>query len=156
MGKRQGEGKELGATHRALPFALLRTREMLMERFRPMLKAHGVSEQQWRVLRVLEETPGIDMGALSKAANILAPSLSRMVPMLEKRGLVNVRRDPGDGRRARLSLTEEGAGLIAVVAPESAAIYAEIEARVGADRIEALLDMLDEVQASLGEEVTEE
>ena len=41
---------------RSLPIMLLRAREAVMKRFRPMLKAHGLSEQQWRVLRVLNET----------------------------------------------------------------------------------------------------
>jgi hypothetical protein len=39
-------------TRRALPIALLRAREAVMVRFRPILRYHGVTEQQWRVMRV--------------------------------------------------------------------------------------------------------
>ena len=136
-------GSALRATGRSLPIALLRAREKVMERYRPLLQKHDVSEQQWRVIRVLNETPGIDMGALASAANILAPSLSRMTKSLEDRGLLDMRRTPGDGRRASLALTDKGKALIRAIAPESAAIGAEIEARVGAARVKALLDDLD-------------
>ncbi|MGM3243097.1 hypothetical protein ACS2VP_27140, partial [Bacillus cereus group sp. Bc237] len=43
----------LRAFSRSLPMALLRSRESVMVRFRPMLRAHGLTEQQWRVLRAM-------------------------------------------------------------------------------------------------------
>jgi len=137
------ETRALRSTDRSLPIALLRAREKVMERYRPLLQKHDVTEQQWRVIRVLDESPGLDMGALAAAANILAPSLSRMTKSLEERGLVDMRRTAGDGRRASLSLTARGKALIQAIAPQSAAISAEIEARVGADRVRTLLDDLD-------------
>lgn len=143
MYKNEDDGFEFNTTGRSLPIALLRAREKLMERFRPLLQKHGVTEQQWRVIRVLDEKPGIDMGALAQAANILAPSLSRMTRGLEERGLIKTRRTTIDGRRASLRLTEKGTALIRDVAPESAAIRAEIEAKVGDARIQALLDQLN-------------
>lgn len=133
----------LRATGRSLPIALLRAREKVMERYRTLLQKQDLTEQQWRVIRVLDETPGLNMGAISAAANILAPSLSRMTKSLEDRGLLDMRRTPGDGRRASLSLTAKGKSLIQAIAPESAAISVEIEARVGAARVKALLDDLD-------------
>ncbi len=49
------DGPEARETGRSLPIALLRARESLMARFRPMLAAHGFTEQQWRVLRIVGE-----------------------------------------------------------------------------------------------------
>ena len=37
----------------SLPMELLKAREAAMARFRPMLRGHGLTEQQWRCLRVL-------------------------------------------------------------------------------------------------------
>ena len=136
------DARALLRTDRSLPIALLRAREKVMDRYRPLLQKHDLTEQQWRVIRVLNEAPGLDMGALSTAANILAPSLSRMTKSLEERGLLDMRRAPGDGRRASLSLTSKGKALIQTIAPESAAISAEIEARVGPVQIKSLLDDL--------------
>lgn len=136
-------GFELSETRRTLPIALLRARETVMERFRPMLSAHGVTEQQWRVLRVLQEADELDATDVSEAACILAPSISRMTRTLEAKGLVETRKDPADGRRSLIRLTNAGDSFLRQVAPESAAIYEEIETLVGRDRIEALLDEVD-------------
>ncbi|MZR14921.1 homoprotocatechuate degradation operon regulator HpaR [Maritimibacter sp. DP07] len=136
-------GFELSETRRTLPIALLRARETVMERFRPMLSAHGVTEQQWRVLRVLQEADELDATDVSEAACILAPSISRMTRTLEAKGLVETRKDPADGRRSLIRLTKAGDSFLRQVAPESAAIYEEIETLVGRDRIEALLDEVD-------------
>src|SRR6266849_5130597 len=38
---------------RSLPMSLLRAREAVMRHFRPSLRDHGLTEQQWRILRAL-------------------------------------------------------------------------------------------------------
>ena len=38
---------------RSLPMSLLRAREAVMRQFRPSLRSHGLTEQQWRILRAL-------------------------------------------------------------------------------------------------------
>src|SRR5208283_3623306 len=38
---------------RSLPMSLLRAREAVMRHFRPSLRRHGLTEQQWRILRAL-------------------------------------------------------------------------------------------------------
>ena len=47
-------------TRRSLPIALLRAREAVMSHFRPMLAKYDVTEQQWRVIRVLAEAGTLD------------------------------------------------------------------------------------------------
>lgn len=137
------DGFELARTGRTLPMALLRAREAVMERFRPLLLSHDVTEQQWRVLRVLQEVGETDASQLADRASILAPSLTRIIKTLETRGFIATRKDPDDGRRSLVTLSADGAGFIREVTPDSAAIYAEIEAKIGKDRVNALLDELD-------------
>ena len=139
----------LARTGQTLPIALLRARETVMERFRPMLHRHDVTEQQWRVLRVLDEAGVMDASDLAKGAAILAPSLSRILKTLETRGLIEMHKDPGDGRRAVIRLSATGATFLAEAAQESAEIYAEIESLLGRDRIESLLDDLDSLIVTL-------
>lgn len=146
------DGFELAQTQRTLPIALLRAREAVMERFRPMLGAHDVSEQQWRVIRVLHEAGELDASRLAERACVLPPSLTRMLRALEGRGFIAMRRDPQDRRRMLVSLTPEGDGFIATVAPESAAIYREIEALIGAEEIGDLLDRIEALMEALGAE----
>ena len=143
------DGFELAETQRTLPIALLRAREAVMERFRPLLSAHDVSEQQWRVMRVLHEAGELDASSLAERACVLPPSLTRMLKSLERRTFIMMRRDPDDGRRMKVSLTEEGHGFIAAVAPESAAIYREIESLIGANEICELLDRIETLLKAL-------
>ena len=149
MGASLKDGFELAETQRTLPIALLRAREAVMERFRPMLSAHDVSEQQWRVMRVLQEAGELDASRLAERACVLPPSLTRMLKALEARQFISLRRDPKDGRRMQVSLTKAGDGFIAQVAPESAAIYREIEKLIGADEISDLLDRIEALLAAL-------
>ncbi len=69
----------------SLPMALLRTREAVMRLFRPGLRSHGVTEQQWRILRALAHAGPMEVTELAEATFLLAPSLSRILPDLEKR-----------------------------------------------------------------------
>ncbi len=140
------------ATKAALPMALLRAREAVMSHFRPMLERHGVNEQQWRVIRVLAEAGELGAGRLDASevavrANILAPSLTRMIKALTIRGLIVKARDEGDGRRVMLSVAPAGLALLREVAPEQARIYDELEARFGRNRVAALLKLLDALSA---------
>ncbi len=122
-----------------------------MERFRPLLHRHDITEQQWRVVRVLDEAEALDASELAERAAILAPSLSRILKTLEARGLIEVRKDQADGRRTLINLSDAGRAFLAEAAPESAQIYAEIEALVGRDRIEALIDEIDTLIVKLSD-----
>ena len=146
------DGFGLVTTQRSLPMALLRAREKVMARFRPLLIQYDVTEQQWRVLRLIQETDELDASQIADKAFILAPSLSRIIKTLEAKGLISVRKDPVDGRRALIGMTAAGHAFVAEVAPESARIYDLIEARVGRDRIKTLLDEVDALVAALSED----
>jgi homoprotocatechuate degradation regulator HpaR len=145
------DGANLADTRRTLPILLLRSREAVMERFRPMLHAHDITEQQWRVIRVLQERGEVDASTLADLACVLAPSLTRMLRSLKTRKFVAVRKDDTDSRRSLISLTDKGRTFIATVAPASAEIYSEIEARVGAKLLERLTDDLLALQEALSQ-----
>ena len=46
---------------RSLPMSLLRAREAVMRQFRPSLRDHGLTEQQWRILRALAAIEAIEV-----------------------------------------------------------------------------------------------
>jgi homoprotocatechuate degradation regulator HpaR len=133
----------LPSTRRSLPMTLLRARELVMARFRPMLARHDITEQQWRALRELAENGPLEMTELANRASILPPSLTRIVRSLEQRKLIARRKVEGDGRRAVLAIAPPGLALIEELAPERHSIYDAIERRYGADRHEQLLDLLE-------------
>ncbi len=136
-------------TGRSLPMTLLRAREAVMERFRPVLFSHNITEQQWRVLRVLAEVDAMEASQLAVRACVLAPSLTRIIKTLEAAELITSSKDKDDGRRTLLAIAKKGHELIAQVSPECCEHYAKIEAAFGHDEMERLLDTLDELQKLL-------
>ena len=144
--------ERLSIAEKSLPIMLLRAREAVMRRFRPMLKAHGLSEQQWRVLRVLNELGPTEPTTLAEESVILMPSLTRILGHLEAGGLISRTRHEEDGRRQIAELTGDGRSLIDRIAPESAAIYATIEAELGPGEIHAMMERLRRLTADLGQD----
>ena len=130
---------------------LLKAREVVMDRFRPMLRAFDLTEQQWRVIRALAEVDEVDASELAAASYILAPSLSRILQNLEGRGIARRRTPRSDGRRAMIALTARGRRLFERVAPHSQDSYGEIAEKLGASKLNALYALLEEVQVRLGE-----
>ena len=127
---------------RSLPMLLLRAREAVMRHFRAALRRHDITEQQWRVLRALEATGETTVSQLAGATYLLGPSLSRILKDLDARGLIVRRLDAGDMRVGLIRISARGTRLMARVAPRSEAIYAEITARFGAERLGELQALL--------------
>src|SRR3569832_2676380 len=133
----------------SLPMALLRAREAVMRQFRPSLRKHDLTEQQWRILRALAALDAGEVTELARIAFLLGPSLSRILRDLEARHLIERRTAKADQRRSMVSISKEGVKLMAAVAPNSEAIYAELTRRFGARRLAELQEMLGELEHSL-------
>ncbi len=127
---------------RSLPMELLKARESAMARFRPMLRTHGITEQQWRVIRALAALDKIDASELARRSFLLAPSLTRILQFLEAEKLVKRTSDANDQRRSVFALTAKGKKLFARVAPDSEALYLAIEKEFGTGKLEQLYDLL--------------
>ena len=127
---------------RSLPMLLLRSHQSVMAQFRPILRSHGITEQQWRVLRALTTAESVRIAQLATLTLISGPSLTRILKGLDERGLLQRRAEPHDQRAARISLTESGRRLITEVAPESEQRYREIAERLGPADMDALYGLL--------------
>jgi homoprotocatechuate degradation regulator HpaR len=137
---------------RSLPMALLKAREGVMVRFRPMLREHDLTEQQWRVLRALADAgEPLRFGEVATRTWLSPPSLSRLVKALETRALVARRAGAADLRTAQLALSPAGRRLVARIGPRSERIYAGIGEDIGAKDLESLYALLEIVERRLGE-----
>src|SRR5882757_5177680 len=150
-GSATASGAPMREFSRSLPMSLLRAREAVMRQFRPSLRHHGLTEQQWRILRALAAIETIEVTELARVAFLLGPSLSRILRDLEARHLIERRIAKTDQRRAMVSISAKGLKLIEAVAPSSEAIYAAITKRYGARKLAELQDMLGALEGSLEE-----
>ena len=133
------------STSRSLPIALLRAREQVMGPIRAMLADVGITEQQWRVLRVLDEGGAMEPTRIADEACLLLPSLTRILQKLEEKGLILRRRDEDDRRKQVVQISTEGQKVIAANLETSIALVDCLRARLGEARYEQLLDLLNEL-----------
>jgi homoprotocatechuate degradation regulator HpaR len=134
---------------RSLPMSLLRAREAVMRQFRPSLRDHELTEQQWRILRALTSIDAIEVTELARVAFLLGPSLSRILRDLEARHLIERKVVKADQRRVVVSISARGLRLIEAVAPSSEAIYAAMTKRYGAGKLARLQEMLQALEDCL-------
>lgn len=135
----------LPSTSRSLPIALLRAREQVMGPIRAMLADVGITEQQWRVLRVLDEGGAMEPTRIAEEACLLLPSLTRILQKLEEKDLILRRRDESDKRKQVVQISAEGQKVIAANLDASIALVDCLRARLGEARYELLLDLLNEL-----------
>lgn len=112
---------------------------------RMMLTDVGITEQQWRVLRVLDEAGAMEPTRIADEACLLLPSLTRILQKLEEKGLILRRRDEDDKRKQVVQISAEGSKVIAANLDASIALIDSLRARLGEARYELLLDLLNEV-----------
>jgi homoprotocatechuate degradation regulator HpaR len=133
--------------HRNLPRLLLQARESLMARTRPSLREQGLSDQQWRVLRVLGEHGTMETGHVAREATILGPSLTGVLARMERDGLIRRERDPADQRRTVVEATPKGLKMVARLSGHVEGHYQWLEQALGKQKLAQLYQLLDELIA---------
>ena len=131
--------------HRNLPRLLLQARESVMAHTRPSLRMHGLSDQQWRVLRVLGEHGTVETGRVAREAYILGPSLTGVLTRMERDGLIRRERDPADQRRTVIEATAKGLKLVEKLSRTVEAHYEWMEKSLGKQKLAELYALLDQV-----------
>ncbi|EEE38552.1 homoprotocatechuate degradation operon regulator, HpaR [Rhodobacteraceae bacterium KLH11] len=137
--------KNLPLTSRSLPIALLRARERVMGPIRGVLADAGVTEQQWRVLRVLQEEGPQEPTQIAERACLLLPSLTRILKKLEDKKLIFRQRDMNDRRRQIVEIGEDGLQVIHANLTEIMQLSENTRAALGPDKHDMLLDLLGEL-----------
>ena len=112
---------------------------------RGMLADVDVTEQQWRVLRVLDESGPMEPTAISETACLLLPSLTRILQKLEEKRLIQRTTNPTDKRRQVVVITDAGQALIDDNQAASRELAEAVRSHMGEDRYELLLDLLHEL-----------
>ncbi|MDG2375572.1 MAG: MarR family transcriptional regulator [Woeseiaceae bacterium] len=130
---------------RSLPMLLYRALDVVMPRFRKIFNEFGLTEQQWRVLRVLWEHEEIAFRKLSDNTLIPAPSLVGVVDRLAQQGLVDRRRSAEDRRNVFVRATNEGSELHRKVRPHVDKAYVEMRESIDADEWRVLLEALERI-----------
>jgi homoprotocatechuate degradation regulator HpaR len=129
----------------SLTLALLQAREAAMSHFRPTLNAHGLTEQQWRVIRILYQHDVLESNQLAELACILKPSLTGILNRMQQQGLIHKNKDRHDQRINLISLTEAGLLCFEEQSSKMEDSYHMIQAQFGPEKLQQLMQLLNDL-----------
>lgn len=129
----------------SIPLKLLKAREVTMGFFRPILQEIPMTEQQWRVIRALNEYGELESKQLAELCCILSPSLTGILGRLEQQGYIRRRRSPEDQRRILISLSDKARKMFAELSPRLEARYRDMAEKFSPEDMKTLAQLLDQL-----------
>jgi DNA-binding MarR family transcriptional regulator len=131
--------------------ALYRTSDMLRRRFSQLVEPHGISLQQYNVLRILRGAGKTGTPTLDIADRMIerTPGVTRLLDKLEAKRLVRRERRPEDRRQVLCWITEQGMRLLAELDKPLAAAGVSSMAPVPTGELRALVTTLERVREHL-------
>ena len=133
--------------HVSLNITLIQAREALMTHFRPLLNDAGITDQQWRIIRLLAENGTLDFQDLANQAGILRPSLTGILTRLEKANLLVRLKPSNDQRRVFLKLTDGGQQLYTDICSQVDQRYDQIGTLLSPEKLAQLTALLGDLIA---------
>ncbi|KRP76920.1 MULTISPECIES: homoprotocatechuate degradation operon regulator HpaR [Pseudomonas] len=136
----------MSTPRQSLTLALLQAREAAMSFFRPSLNEHGLTEQQWRIIRILEQHGELEIYQLAELACILKPSMTGVLVRMEAAGMVHRRKAEQDQRRVLITLADKGKASFESMSQCMEANYQRLQDQLGAEKFQTLLGLLDDLK----------
>lgn len=129
----------------SLPMILNRALDAVMPEYRELFARYNLTEQQWRILRVIWTSNNVTSAQLAERTLLSAPSLVSIIDRLEKKGLVSRVRSVDDRRRVHVVATAAGRALQQEVTPKVLEIQQTIESSVTVKEWQAMEDTLAKI-----------
>jgi len=133
----------------SLGFLLSDVSRLLRRRFDERARTSGASVAQWRVLKILSRSPGLNQGQLAEALEVEPITACRMIDRLEEAGFVERRRDPADRRAWRIHLTDKAAPVLDALHVLAADLIEETLQGFSTRQREELIAALEGLRANL-------
>jgi DNA-binding MarR family transcriptional regulator len=133
--------------------SLLRTADVMRRRLAPVVEPHGITLQQYNVLRILRGAGGEGLPTLDIASRMIeqAPGITRLLDRLEAKGLVRRERCPRDRRQVLVWISDAGRRLLADLDQPVETADAAVLGDLGDRELATLVRLLDRVRQG-GEE----
>jgi len=126
----------------SLPLKLLKAREAALNYFRPILKDISLTEQQWRIIRALNEYGALESKQLAERCCILSPSLTGIIKRLEQQNFIQREKSNEDQRRVLLSLTDHAQKVFNDVSPRFEERYRKMTEGFGEEKMQDFKELL--------------
>ena len=117
----------------------------IIEVFMERMAVYGLTVVDFSVLSLVAHNPGITSRQLCTALGILPPNLVGLIAALDRRGMVERRPHPTDGRALGLHLTRSGKALVKQAESTAAALEVDATARLTERERATLIALLRKV-----------
>ncbi len=140
------KAQQIGAT--CVCFNLRRATRAVTQLYDEATRPAGVRVTQFTLLSAIGSLEPVTVGRLAHAVGMDRTTLTRNLQPLSKRKLVEL--GPGaDQRERHISLAEKGEQTLARALPRWERAQAEMSRRLGADRLQQLVEMLRETATAV-------
>ncbi len=129
---------------------LLRTADAIRRHFSQVIERHGITLQQYNVLRILRGAGQDGLPTLTIGERMIeqTPGVTRLIDRLEKKGLVTRVPCPKDRRRVYCIISESGTALLEELDEPIDRADAHAVAVLKPADVDSLIDLLDRVRGS--------
>jgi len=129
---------------------LLRTAEAVKRSLAQVIEPHGVTPQQYNVLRILRGAGSDGIPTLTIGERMIeqTPGVTRLVDRLERKGLVARTPCPKDRRRVFCRITAKGLDLLKELDDPVNRWDSQAVSVLPPSELDTLVDLLDRVRAS--------
>lgn len=129
---------------------LLRTADVVKRSFSQMIEPHGITLQQFNVLRILRGAGPEGLPTLTIGERMIeqTPGVTRLVDRLEKKGLVARAPCAQDRRRVFCRITTKGLDLLKELDEPVTRWDSRAVSVLPPSDLDSLIDLLDRVRAS--------
>jgi len=128
--------------------ALLQSADTLGQEAEQLLKAAGIPNAQYNVLRILRgaEPKGLACRAIGDRMISHDPDITRLLDRMEKRGLITRERQTDDRRVVKTRITPQGLSLLKTLDQPIHDLHKRQFRHISTARLKTLFDLLEEVR----------
>jgi DNA-binding MarR family transcriptional regulator len=129
---------------------LLRTADAIKRSLAHVVEPHGITPQQYNVLRILRGAGPDGLPTLTIGERMVeqTPGVTRLIDRLERKGLVERTPCPKDRRRVFCQITPKGLGLLEELDEPVNRWDAQTVSILPPSEVDSLIKLLDRVRAS--------
>lgn len=130
--------------------SLMRTQAVLEPAFNRIFSAHGITNAQFNILRILKGNRGGEgMSCSDIGSRLISPDsdVTRLVDRLVKSGLAERHRPPEDRRKVLVNITPEGKALTEKLLPLLKEEEEQALGHMKQQDLQNLIKLLDQVRA---------
>lgn len=117
----------------------------IIDVFLDRMAAYGLRPVDFSLLSLVAHNPGITSRQLCAALGILPPNLVKLVADLDKRGLLQRKAHPTDGRAIGLHLTADGRKMVREAEATARDLEDGVAAKLTAEERETLMTLLQKI-----------